>query len=385
MLWDVLQRLSRRARLRRRLDDVRRAALPILQATLAAGGAWLIATEIFGHTRPFFAPISAIICLGATYLERGRRTVELMVGVTLGVAVGDLLIALIGVGTLQLVGVVALAMAVAVFVGGGPILVTQAAVSAILVVTLQPPTEGIYWGRMIDAFTGGLFGLLVAIAIPVDPLALARRTVRPLLDELAGALEDVAFALERGESSACEQALARARTLDTKSGAFHNAVAAAEETARLAPPRWSAREQLTHYADADPQLDNAVRNVRVLARGALRALELREHVPPDIPLALRELATAARGFDDALADPDGRAAGAARAAALRAAARATLVLERTGNMSVSVLVGQVRSTAVDLLRGLGLDGDEARAAVRAAAREVATAELRVDGAGSPHR
>jgi hypothetical protein len=49
-------------------------------------------------------------------------------------------------------------------------------------------------------------------------------------------------------------------------------------------------------------------------------------------------------------------------------------------MSVSVLVGQVRSTAVDLLRGLGLDGDEARAAVRAATIEVAAEEQEHPGA-----
>ncbi|ADB54291.1 membrane protein-like protein [Conexibacter woesei DSM 14684] len=362
-------------RIQSRLDDVRRAALPIAQASLAAGVAWLIATDVFGHQRPFFAPISAIICLGATYVERGRRTVELMIGVTLGIAVGDLLIAGIGVGTWQLMLVIALAMATAVFVGGGPILVTQAAVSAILVVTLQPPDQGIYWGRMIDAFTGGLLGIAVSILLPVDPLALARRTVRPLLDELAGALDDVADALDANDATGAERALARARALDDKAGAFHHAVLAAGETARIAPPRWRTRGQLAQYAHADPQLDNAVRNTRVLARGALRALQLGDHVPPGIGHALRDLATAVRDFDAALAtSPDDRS-GVARTAAVRAAARATLVLERTGNLSVSVLVGQVRSTAVDLLRGLGLDGDDARAAVRAAAREVATEEL----------
>lgn len=362
-------------RLRTRVEDVRRAGLPIAQATIAAGAAWLFATEVFHHDRPFFAPISAIICLGATHLQRGRRTLELMIGVTLGVAIGDLLIAGIGVGTWQLMLVISLAMAAAVFVGGGPILVTQAAVSAILVVTLQPPTEGIYWGRVIDAFTGGLLGIAVAIVLPVDPLALARRTVRPLLADLAGALDAVAAALDAEDAAAAERALERARALDDKAGAFHEAVLAAGETARIAPPRWRTRDQLAQYADADPQLDNAVRNTRVLARGALRALQLGDHVPREIGHALRDLATAVRGFDGALAaDLDDRG-GAARAAAVRAAARATLVLERTGNLSVSVLVGQVRSTAVDLLRGLGLDGDAARTAVRAAAQEVAAEEL----------
>jgi hypothetical protein len=252
----------------------------------------------------------------------------------------------------------------------------------VLVVTLQPPTEGIYWSRMLDSLTGGVVALAVAILIPVDPLALARRTVRPLLTELAGALEDIATALDTRDIGASERALERARMLDAKAGAFHSAVLAAGETARMAPPRWRTRDRVAHYAEADPQLDNAVRNVRVLARGATRALQLGDHVPDDIGTALRELAIAARGYDGALADHGGEgAARHSRDAALRAAARATLVLERTGNMSVSVLVGQVRSTAVDLLRGLGLDGDEARTAVRAAAQEVAAEELVAAGNG----
>ena len=45
------------------------------------------------------------------------------------------------------------------------------------------------------------------------------------------------------------------------------------------------------------------------------------------------------------------------------------MLKRTGNMSVSVIVGQVRSTAVDLLRGSGMSYDEAADAVREAAAE----------------
>ena len=59
----------------------------------------------------------------------------------------------------------------------------------------------------------------------------------------------------------------------------------------------------------------------------------------------------------------------ARGHALQAAQLATAALERTGNMSVSVIVGQVRSTAVDLLRALGDEGDAARDAVLQAARE----------------
>ena len=91
--------------------------------------------------------------------------------------------------------------------------------------------------------------------------------------------------------------------------------------------------------------------------------------------ALRELAAAVRALDAGAA---GSRRGPTRSASppLRAAVQATLVLEGTGNMSVSVIVGQVRSTAVDLLSAIGdshEDGTEARArrAVREAQEQAA--------------
>jgi hypothetical protein len=82
---------------------------------------------------------------------------------------------------------------------------------------------------------------------------------------------------------------------------------------------------------------------------------------------------ATRAIGRALEDPE--RIGEVREAALRAAARATLVLEGTGNLSVSVLIGQVRSTATDLLRSTGMDYDEASREVRRAAKEAEESAL----------
>ena len=131
--------------------------------------------------------------------------------------------------------------------------------------------------------------------------------------------------------------------------------------------RDAARPILQATLAATIQIDIAVRNVQVLARGARRAIDLDENVPPEAASAVRELAHAVQALGEALDDPD--RGGAVREPALRAAGQATLVLERTGNMSVTVIVGQVRSTAVDLLRGSGMTYDEAADAVRAAVRD----------------
>ena len=365
----LIEEAAERSRLsaRGRTERLRHAGRAIVQATLAATIAWLVATEVVGHLRPFFAPVAAMITLGLTQGERGRRAVEVVLGVTLGIAVADLLVLELGTGWWQLAIVVALAMSIALLLGSGQMFAQQAAVSAALVATLQPPQGGVSFARAVDALLGGSIALAIsALVLPAHPGRIVREAAAPVLAELAAVLEDIATALQRRSGEAVQAALARGRKIDPLSRALDQALAVGRETARLAPPRRRLLSTVDVYADAAGQIDLAVRNVRVLARGARRAIDLDENVPPEVADALRELAVAVRGLGDALDDPDH--AEAVRTPALRAAGMATLVLERTGNLSVSVIVGQVRSTAVDLLRGSGMSYDGAVDAVRGAAR-----------------
>jgi uncharacterized membrane protein YgaE (UPF0421/DUF939 family) len=355
-----------RVSMRTRLERLRVSWRSILQVGIAAGVAWVIATEVFGHAQPFFAPVSAIITLGLTISQRGRRAVEVAIGVALGIAVGDLLVLGIGVGAAQLALVVMLATAIAIFLGSGQMLATQAAVSAALVATLQPPTEGVTFARFLDALVGGTVALVVnALLLPADPIRIIRGAARPLLEELAATLEDIAVAIVERDRSLADAALVRARRIDELSDLFAEAVGVARETTVYAPLRRRSRGRVDDYAGAATRIDLAVRNIRVLARGTIRAIRLDENVPPAVADAVRELAAAVGAFSGSLEDP--ARATEVREHALRAAATATQVLENTGNLSVSVIVGQVRSTATDLLQGTGMTHDEAAEEVGRAA------------------
>ena len=370
----LIEEAAERSRLsaRTRTDRLRDAGRTILQATLAATIAWLIATELVGHAQPFFAPVSAMITLGLTQGERGRRAAEVVLGVTLGIAVADLLVTGLGAGWWQLALVVSLSMSVALLLGSGQMFAQQAAVSAALVATLQPPEGTFEFARALDALVGGSVALAVsALVLPADPRRIVREAAAPVLAELAAVLDDVAGALESRDRARVQAALDRGRAIDELARSLDEALVVGRETARLAPPRRSALGTVDVYAGAAAQIDLAVRNVRVLARGARRAIDLDENVPPEVSDALRELATAVRALGDALAERDDPAA--VREPALRAAGQATLVLERTGNLSVSVIVGQVRSTAVDLMRGSGMSYEEAASAVRDAVAEAEAA------------
>ena len=160
---DILPETRSRAGspLEHRQSRWRSAALPIAQAALAAGLSWLIAVHI-GHRVPFFAPVAAVVCLSLSLGERLRRVIELIVGVAIGVCVGDLLISRIGMGPWQVALVVALAMSVAVLLDCGAVSTVQAAVSAILIWTLYVPGDAAGINRVVDGLIGGATGLMAA-------------------------------------------------------------------------------------------------------------------------------------------------------------------------------------------------------------------------------
>jgi uncharacterized membrane protein YgaE (UPF0421/DUF939 family) len=384
VIQPLLEEATERSRtsMRTRFQRVRLAWRTMVQASVAASLAWLFATEVWGHAAPFFAPVSAIIAIGQSTHQRGRRAGELVIGVSLGIAVADVLLSQLGTGALQLALVVFLGIGVGLFFGSSQLFVNQAAISAALVATIMPPSNGISFARSVDALTGGLVALAVAaILLPSDPLRMLRDAARPVLEELAATLGDVANALRNRDREAAEDALMRARAIDDLGDSFAEAVRESRETARYSPARRGARGTVETYADAAAQIDLAVRNVRVLARGAIRALSLKENVPPEVSEALEDLSRAVLALKATL--DGGEALAAVRGPALRAAAAATLVLERTGNLSVSVIVGQIRSTAVDLLSGAGMGYDEAvdavRTAVRAAQDSANDAEIKGPG------
>ena len=98
----------------------------ILQVAIAAGAAYWAAHVVFGHDIPFFAPMATIIVLSTTGGERFRRSVELVVGVSLGVGLGDLIIANIGSGTWQIAVAVGIAIALGTFIDRSVLLANQA-------------------------------------------------------------------------------------------------------------------------------------------------------------------------------------------------------------------------------------------------------------------
>jgi len=354
-----------RGSLERRVGRLLRSSVPIAQTAVAAAIAWQLALLV--NPQPFFAPISAVISLGVASGRRTLRAVELVLGVAVGIAVADVIVTVLGTGTLVVALVVALAMAAALLLGAGNILVNQAAVSAILVATLQPPSGGVSPNRFVDALIGGGVALLIAqVLFPRDPVKAMARAAQPVVEDLAAALEATARALREGDRALAERALEMARAVDEDLVGFHDSITVARETMPVRPGL-RPRERLPLYVEAAQRMEYAVRNTRVLARRAVASIRRHGPAPPELAEAVELLARAVRALGRRLAEPGHEVE--VRRCALRAAARATSTLADDPGLSNVVIAAQVRSTVMDLLRGSGMGDEEARRALQAATEE----------------
>jgi uncharacterized membrane protein YccC len=262
------------------------------------------------HPHPYFAPAAAVIALGVSRGGRTIRAIELTAGVAVGILVADVIVRALGANTFVLMLVVGLSMAAALLLGAGAILVNQAAISGILIVATLQPGASPSPSRFLDALIGGAVALLVGqVLFPRDPVRAMAKAARPVVSDLSVALKALAEALRDGDEERARRALSAIR----------------------------------RYGSAPDELAEAV---ALLGDAVLELGNQLEHPEQD---------TAARGL------------------ALDAAVKATRLLQDDPGLSISVIIGQVRSTAIDLLRGSGMTGDEARTALDAAVERAGAA------------
>src|SRR5690606_27977987 len=287
--------------------------------------------------------------------QRLRRVAELVVGVSLGVGVGDLLVSFIGSGAWQIALVVALAMTTAVLLDSGAVFVAQVSSSAVLVAAVLPHADMGNLDRMLDALVGGAVGLATVALLPASPLTLAARHASGVLDALSTALEQAADAIDKGDADLAAEALEEARGTQTAVEEFEQALVTSKEIIMISPLHWRRRALLARYETAAEPIDHALRNARVLARRTLAALGEPQPPPPSLAESMREVSEAALLLQLELSA--GREPALARQALLAVATR-----QRPDDgvgFSSAVILAQLRSIVVDLLRATGADQEKA--------------------------
>ena len=356
--WDQMWSRSRMSG-RARLDRLRVKGWHIGQASLAAGAAWFLASEVFGHPTPFFAPVAAVVCLGTSYGQRLRRVVEVTLGVAIGVFIADLLVVLLGSGWWQLTIIVALSMSVALLIDAGGLFVTQAAVQSIIVASfvLEPEQALVRW---TDALIGGAVALVAATVVPAAPLRRPREQAARVVDKIAFLLKGAADGIEGGDVETTLDLLADARSTDVLIGELRQAADEGLSVIRSSPFRVRHKAGVRKVAELVEPLDLAIRNTRVLVRRVAVAAYRHDAVPQAYARLCRDLADA---VEDVAAEMRDERTPTAVQPRLVQIAEASSEVERTQDLSSEVVLAQLRSIVADLLRLTGMGSLEATDAI----------------------
>jgi uncharacterized membrane protein YgaE (UPF0421/DUF939 family) len=351
-------------RLRLAVERLRTSWVATVAIIVAATLAWVLDVWLIGHSAPFFAPAAAVIVLSQAHGMRIRRALDVLLGVAGGILVADIVAQLLGERTtLTVVVLLVLTISVSTAFGASSVFTVQAAVSALYVAVVSPPTQTLVPVRFIDALVGGGLALLAnQILVSKEPLAPIIREMTAISERVCQTVATTAAAVETHDAVLAQSTLEHARATDAMVEALRSAVAAAREALTFDLVRRQQRDTLGTVSSAVRQIDFAVRGVRVLARATLTWTRWPDTPVPRLATALRHLA-AAIGYagESLIADLRGDAemaqvfAERVEAACLAALADARRVLNENHPLPVVMIIGQLRSVAIDLMRGVGGD------------------------------
>jgi len=344
-----------RTSLATRLDRWRSKRWAVAQCAVAAGVAWWLASDVFGHSAPFFAPVAAVVSLGTSYGQRLRRVAEVTVGVALGVFGADLLVQAIGSSGWAIALVVGLAMSVALLLDNGQVFVIQAAVQSIVITALVPaPAQA--FTRWTDALIGGAVALVAATVVPAAPLRRPRQQAARVSRKIRDLLQAAADVMTTGEVEPALELLAEARATDHLIRELQAAAEEGLDVVASSPFRIRHASGLRKMADLVEPLDRALRSTRVLVRNCAVAAYRRQPVPHPYAVITAELAAAAEVVATEL---DAQRMAVAAQPALIAVGMATGEVERSDDLTSEVILAQIRSVVADLLLLSGMDPIEA--------------------------
>jgi uncharacterized membrane protein YgaE (UPF0421/DUF939 family) len=357
--FDLSDRTIRRgeASAVRRIERWRQRAFMIVQCSVTAGAAWLIASLLLGHEVPYFAAAAAILVLGVAYGQRLRRGLDVAIGVTVGVALGDLWFVLFGAGVWQVVLICAIAMSLATLVGAGPLMTTQAGSQSIAVLVMAPsPVYG--FERGLDAVIGCSLALLVATVAPSGPLRKPLVVAAKVVAGMAETLDAAADALARKDEDAANAVLDRARAAEKDMATFDTAAAEGLDVVRYSPFRRRQLGVAVAMSDLHVPLDSASRNLRVLVRRCVVAVWRGDEVPVAYQDLIRRLAEECRFIAHEYSEQ--RFPTVAVRDRLREIGEATAHLHLTHSISTVVILAQIRSIVTDMIQLTGMSYHEAR-------------------------
>lgn len=243
-------------------------SLGVVKTAVAAGLSWVLAGWLFPTPKPYFAPLAAILSIQATVAESISRGMQRILGVLAGIVLAMVFARWLGLNVWSLSTLVFIAMALATRLHLGRQGVSQAAISALMVMAVGSAVPGYAWSRALDTALGGVVAVVVSAAVwPPDLTPEAIESLRVLAVGLAQVLDHMQKDLVSGlDSEEANRHLNRAREVAQGVADARRGLERAKTSLRWNPWHRGAKGKLDELTQALEVLDHSLIQVRGIAR-----------------------------------------------------------------------------------------------------------------------
>jgi uncharacterized membrane protein YgaE (UPF0421/DUF939 family) len=141
--------------------------LQIVKTAFAAAFSWLVATSLLHSEYPFFAAVAAIITVQVTVADSVDKATARIIGIIGGVLLSMLLGHWFKIGAISIFFIILIGMGIAKALRMNQQIISQVAISSLLVLAFGQTDEGYAYERIIETILGSVIAVLInALIVP---------------------------------------------------------------------------------------------------------------------------------------------------------------------------------------------------------------------------
>ena len=250
--------------------------LQIVKTAFAAALSWLVATSLLHSEYPYFAAVAAIITVQVTVADSVDKATQRIIGIMGGVLLSMLLGHWFRINAVSIFFIILIGMALAKAFRMNPQIISQVAISSLLVLAFGQTREGYGYERIIETILGsGIAVLINALIIPRNAVPDVEKSLLTYSNLAATTLSRLTALLE---NSGLGRKTGRTEVdaLIKEAEACRKALDLAEQSLKYNPLLTPKRERLRHLTESIHQLES----ITIQVRGIRRSLADLQINPP---------------------------------------------------------------------------------------------------------
>jgi uncharacterized membrane protein YgaE (UPF0421/DUF939 family) len=240
--------------------------LQIVKTAFAAAFSWFIAASLLHSEYPYFAAVAAIITVQVTVADSVDKASQRIIGIIGGVLLSMLLGHWLQVGALSIFFIILVGMAISKALRMNPQIISQVAISSLLVLAFGQTREGYALERIIETIIGSVIAVLInALIIPRNAVPDVERSILTFSDLSAATLLRLGALLQDREGSP-QPGRTEVDALIREAETCRKALDLADQSLKYNPLLANKRARLSQLTETIHQLESMTIQIRGIRR-----------------------------------------------------------------------------------------------------------------------